>query len=189
MLKNIFLINFWDVLYLLFIIGVAMIWAPGESTFLYASYNQPSNLGDGKTGDDGPDGPDTVDEAFEDEDYITKPDTVGIEMTNTSNKEESTTVKPKSTSSSTSSSKPSTSTTTIKKSMTAPPAKGVRPAGVLVEVEDEDDDFADEFPPVQQQRTSDNLTGKLNTSSSSTSSSRGIDTRTLAPPRDLKLKK
>jgi hypothetical protein len=184
-----FLINFWDVLYLLFIIGVAMIWAPGESTFLYASYNQPSNLGDGKTGDDGPDGPDTVDEAFEDEDYITKPDTVGIEMTNTSNKEESTTVKPKSTSSSSSSStKPSTSSTTIKKSMTAPPAKGVRPAGVLVEVEDEDDDFADEFPPVQQQRTSDDLTGKLSMSSS-TSSSRGIDTRTLAPPRDLKLKK
>lgn len=187
-----FLVNFWDVLYLLFIIGVAIIWAPGESTFMYASYNQPSNLGDGKGGDDGPD---TVEEAFEDEDYITKPETVEIEMTKTEKKEEPAAAKPKtstSTSVKSSSSLPSSSSASKKNVVTAPPTKGVRPAGVLVEVEDEDDDFADEFPPVQQQNNS--KTERAQLSSINSSSSRGIDTRTLAPPtsptkKDIKLKK
>lgn len=188
-----FLVNFWDVLYLFFIIGVAIIWAPGESTFMYASYNQPSNLGDGKGGDDGPD---TVEEAFEDEDYVTRPESVGIEMIKTESKQEPTAAKPKTSATTTTTGKSSLSSNSTKKVVAAPAAaKGVRPAGVLVEVEDEDDDFADEFPPIQQQQnTTKSSTERASLSSINSSSSRGIDTRTLAPPtsptkKDNKLKK
>ena len=86
-----FLVNFWDLLYLAVLLAVAYIWAPGESSFLYASYSQPPAAGGGGGGNGnglGGDAPDTVEEAAEadaNNDVLkaapVRPEAVGIEMT------------------------------------------------------------------------------------------------------------
>ena len=82
-----FLVNFWDLLYLAVLLAVAWIWAPGESSFRYASYSQPPAAGGGGGNGLGGDAPDTIDEAVEDDDNEVlrgapvRPETVGIEMT------------------------------------------------------------------------------------------------------------